>query len=57
MRTVSERVRVVFMGASTLTVIVLYRREFRSDALLALRSGKTFEEPAPRQDTDKETHN
>ncbi len=46
---------VVFMAASTLVVIVLYRREFRSAALLALRSGKVFEEPAPKQETDKET--
>ncbi|MDL0432628.1 DUF599 family protein [Marinobacter sp. TBZ242] len=46
---------VVFMGASTLTVIILYRREFRSAALQALRSGKVFEEPPSRQETDKET--
>jgi uncharacterized membrane protein len=45
----------VFMSASTLIVIILYRREFRSDALLALRSGKVFDEQAPTQETDKET--
>ncbi len=45
----------VFIGASTLVVIILYRREFRSDALLALRSGKVFEEPAPKQESEKET--
>lgn len=37
-----------FIGASTLVVVVLYRREFRSDALQALRSGKVFEEPVAR---------
>lgn len=37
---------VAFIGASTLVVVILYRREFRSDALHALRSGKVFEEPA-----------
>lgn len=37
----------VFMGASTLVVVVLYRREFCSDALGALRSGKVFEETLP----------
>jgi len=42
-----------FMGASTLIVIILYRREFRSDALLALRSGKVFEDPASRNDADE----
>lgn len=45
---------VVFMGASTLVVIVLYRREFRSAALVALRSGKVFEEPEPKQYAEKE---
>jgi len=39
-----------FMGASTLIVIVLYRREFRSNALLALRSGKVFDDPVSRKD-------
>ena len=38
---------IVFVAASTLVVIVLYRREFCSDALGALRSGKVFEDPAP----------
>lgn len=37
---------VAFAAASTIVVVVLYRREFRSDALVALRSGKVFEEPA-----------
>ncbi len=45
----------VFIGASTLVVIILYRREFRSDALLALRSGKVFEDPAAKQESQKET--
>ncbi len=36
----------VFIGASTFIVIILYRREFRSDALQALRSGKVFEDPS-----------
>lgn len=40
---------VAFMAASTLVVVVLYRREFCSDALVALRSGKIFEEPLPGQ--------
>ncbi|WP_166263764.1 DUF599 domain-containing protein [Marinobacter caseinilyticus] len=35
----------VFLIASTIVVLVLYRREFRSDALLALRAGKVFEDP------------
>ncbi len=38
---------IAFMVASTVVVIVLYRREFSSDALQALRSGKVFEEPSP----------
>lgn len=42
---------VVFIAASTLVVIVLYRREFRSDALVALRSGKVFEEPATKAES------
>jgi uncharacterized membrane protein len=37
----------VFIAASTLVVVVLYRREFQSDALVALRAGKVFEEPVP----------
>ncbi|AXS81657.1 DUF599 domain-containing protein [Marinobacter sp. Arc7-DN-1] len=37
----------VFMAASTLVVIVLYRREFCSNALEALRAGKVFDEPVP----------
>ena len=45
----------VFMGASTLIVIVLYRREFRSTALRALRDGKGFEETLPKSDTEKES--
>ncbi|MBD3656873.1 MULTISPECIES: DUF599 domain-containing protein [Marinobacter] len=40
----------VFIAASTLVVVVLYRREFCSDALVALRSGKVFDEPAARSD-------
>lgn len=43
------------MGASTLIVIVLYRREFRSTALRALRDGKVFEEPLPKSDTEKDS--
>lgn len=42
----------VFMGASTMIVIVLYRREFRSDALVALRSGKLFEDPEEKADSN-----
>ena len=38
---------IVFMAASTLVVVVLYRREFCSTALEALRAGKVFEEPLP----------
>jgi len=37
----------VFIAASTLVVIVLYRREFHSDALCALRDGKVFNEAKP----------
>ena len=33
------------MIASTLIVYILYRREFHSDALSHLRSGKVFEQP------------
>ena len=41
------------MAASTLVVYVLYRREFHSDALSALRDGKVFEEAIPaRADAD-----
>ena len=36
---------IAFMVASTLIVYVLYRREFHSDALNHLRSGKIFEQP------------
>ncbi|MBJ6138104.1 DUF599 domain-containing protein [Marinobacter litoralis] len=45
----------VFIAASTLVVIVLYRREFHSDALSALRDGKVFNEarPAPKNATAK----
>lgn len=39
-----------FIAASTLVVIVLYRREFRSEALTALRSGKVFDEPESASD-------
>ncbi|GAA3581337.1 MULTISPECIES: DUF599 domain-containing protein [Marinobacter] len=39
---------VAFLAASTLVVFVLYRREFRSAALTALRSGKVFEEPSSK---------
>lgn len=39
-----------FIAGSTLVVIVLYRREFRSNALEALRGGKVFEEPAAKSD-------
>lgn len=48
---------VVFMAASTLIVIILYRREFRSDALLALRSGKVFEDPVSDSQAEKSTEN
>ncbi|WP_297795020.1 DUF599 domain-containing protein [uncultured Marinobacter sp.] len=41
---------VAFIAGSTLVVIVLYRREFRSNALEALRGGKVFEEPAGKSD-------
>ncbi len=45
-----------FLAASTLVVIVLYRREFHSDALNALRDGKVFEESLQvRQSTDVKT--
>jgi uncharacterized membrane protein len=44
---------VAFIGASTLIVIILYRREFRSDALVALRAGKVFEDSVARADTEK----
>jgi uncharacterized membrane protein len=44
---------IAFIGASTLIVIILYRREFRSDALVALRAGKVFEDPVARADTEK----
>ncbi len=37
----------VFIAGSTLVVVVLYRREFCSNALGALRSGKVFEEEVP----------
>lgn len=35
---------VAFMATSALVVFVLYRREFHSDALSALREGKVFDE-------------
>lgn len=41
---------VLFIFASSFVVFVLYRREFQSDALIALRSGKVFEDPASKQD-------
>ncbi|WP_166261192.1 DUF599 domain-containing protein [Marinobacter salicampi] len=43
------------IGASTLVVMVLYRREFCSDALSALRVGKTFEEPVPKGEKKPKT--
>lgn len=47
-----------FIAASTLVVIVLYRREFHSDALNALRDGKVFEEAIPvQQGADTKTKN
>ncbi|WP_432210058.1 DUF599 domain-containing protein [Marinobacter alkaliphilus] len=45
----------VFIAASTLVVIVLYRREFQSDALVALRAGKVFEEPVPGKQATETT--
>ncbi|BFN14005.1 MULTISPECIES: DUF599 domain-containing protein [Marinobacter] len=49
---------VAFMAASTLVVYVLYRREFHSDALSALRDGKVFEEAIPaRADADVKSKN
>ncbi|SFM21119.1 DUF599 domain-containing protein [Marinobacter zhejiangensis] len=49
---------ITFMIASTWVVLVLYRREFRSAALTALRQGKVFEEPGGRTGkTDKFTAN
>ncbi|HET8849556.1 MAG TPA: DUF599 family protein [Marinobacter sp.] len=48
---------VLFMAASTLVVYVLYRREFHSDALAALRAGKVFEEAIPlRTETTDDTN-
>ena len=47
---------VAFIAASTLVVAVLYRREFRSDALQALRSGKVFEEPAAKADVSQKSN-
>jgi len=44
-----------FMVASTLIVVVLYRREFHSDALSHLRGGKVFEEPAPAAKAKEKT--
>lgn len=41
---------VAFIAVSTLVVVILYRREFRSSALRALRAGKVFEEPAAKSD-------
>ncbi|SDX14540.1 DUF599 domain-containing protein [Marinobacter mobilis] len=47
-----------FIVASTWVVLVLYRREFRSSALTALRQGKVFEDPGSRAGkTDKLTAN
>lgn len=45
---------VAFAAASTIVVIVLYRREFRSDALMALRSGKVFEEAVAKAESKAE---
>ena len=44
-----------FIVASTLIVVVLYRREFHSRALRNLRSGKVFEEPAPSAKAKEKT--
>ncbi len=41
------------IAASTWVVFVLYRREFRSAALEALRAGKVFEEPEKPARADK----
>lgn len=40
---------VVFMAVSALVVFVLYRREFHSDALEALRAGKVFDQEPPQR--------
>ncbi|GAA0851550.1 DUF599 domain-containing protein [Marinobacter szutsaonensis] len=48
---------IAFIAASTVVVIVLYRREFCSDALEALRSGKVFEEPAAAKAEQKTKSN
>jgi uncharacterized membrane protein len=42
-----------FVAASTLIVIILYRREFHSVALLALRSGKVFDDPVAKKETEE----
>ena len=47
---------VAFIAASTLVVAILYRREFCSDALHALRVGKVFEEPAARAEASQKTN-
>jgi uncharacterized membrane protein len=43
---------VAFIASSTLIVIILYRREFHSDALMALRDGKVFDDPVTRTDSE-----
>ncbi|ROT99557.1 DUF599 family protein [Marinobacter sp. R17] len=42
-----------FIIASTLVVVILYRREFRSDALDTLRSGKVFDNPVSKKGDDQ----
>jgi uncharacterized membrane protein len=46
---------IAFIGSSTLIVIILYRREFHSNALLALRSGKVFDDPVSKTDVQEKT--
>lgn len=45
---------IAFIAASTLIVVILYRREFHSDALMALRSGKVFDDAVSRKEPGKE---
>ena len=45
---------VAFIAASTLIVVILYRREFHSAALMALRSGKVFDDPVSKKEMVKE---
>lgn len=44
---------IAFIVASTLIVIILYRREFHSDALVAMRSGKVFEDPVASKESEE----